>query len=302
MNAKAEALNANTSIQTVEVAIVVSQIPDENAGIAMGANFSLSGYGAFGMLLISCKNAFDAIKTGVKYQKLTYLYGSLSLSMGKKDSALCYQPSHLPDYLMCLIIDRDISGTYRLIEELRSFMNISMPIKALWLPYPEPKDISAHKARYPFPIRFNQTEARFIFANDELQRPFPSASDTAFELYKKQCDELVKSLTDDNDTISDAVKTHLGLFFHTYPNAAQVAETLGFSERSLRRRLNNEGNSFQQLLDECKFSKARHYLKQSNDSIDAIAERLGYTESGSFIRAFQRWAGETPAKFRKAQH
>ncbi|MCG8671517.1 MAG: AraC family transcriptional regulator [Pseudomonadales bacterium] len=295
--------SANIAI-TKELAIlseIVKVLPHPSFGISMGANFSLSGYGSFGMLLISCKDAFDAIKAGIQYQQLTYLYGTLSFEIGKHESALSYHPNHLPSYLKKFIIDRDISGTYRLIEELQSFMKTELTVKELCLPYAEPKDLTPFQERYPFPIKFGSKTARFLIANEDLHRAFPSASDTAFELYKSQCDEQVKLLSADSNSLTEEIKSHLALFMNNYPNADEVAKTLGLSERSLRRKLNSEGNSYQQLLDASKYEKAQQYLKQVDYSIDDIAERLGYTESGSFIRAFQRWAGETPAKYRKAQ-
>ena len=248
---------------------------------------------------MSCETPFQATQIGVKYQKLTYLYGELSLKIFSDTSALCYLPYQLPEKVQRFIIDRDISGTYRLIEDLRAYMNLNIGMTKLWLPYPKPNNAAIIEKRYNCPIIYGQPEARFYIANEDLQRPFPSANKTACELYASQCDQLLERLLGGDDQLSPAVKNHLSLFHNSYPNAIQVADTLGFSERTLRRKLKHEGTSFQAIIDETKYEKAQQYLKQGKESIDKIALKLGYKEAASFIRAFQRWSGMTPAKFRR---
>ncbi len=278
---------------------LVDYIPSNDAGISVGAIFSLAGYGPLGMLLMSCETPFQATQIGVKYQKLTYLYGELSLKIFSDTSALCYLPHQLPEKVQRFIIDRDISGTYRLIEDLRAYMNLNISMTELWLPYPKPDNAATIEKRYSCPIIYDQPEARFYIANEELQRPFPSTNKAACGLYTSQCDQLLESLRGSEDQLSPAVKNHLSLFHNNYPNATEVADTLGFSERTLRRKLKNEGSSFQKIIDATKYEKAQQYLKQGKESIDDIALKLGYKEAASFIRAFQRWSGMTPAKFRR---
>jgi len=287
---------------STELAILndlVDFIPTDDAGISVGAIVSLAGYGALGMLLMSCETPFQATQIGVKYQKLTYLYGELSLKIFSDTSALCYLPHQLPEKVQRFIIDRDISGTYRLIEDLRTYMNLVIGMTELWLPYPKPNNATLIEKRYNCPIIYGQPEARFYIANDDLQRPFPSANKIACGLYASQCDQLLEKLLGSDDKLSPSVKNHLSLFHNNYPNAVQVADTLGFSERTLRRKLKKEGSSFQAIIDDTKYEKAQLYLKQGKESIDEIALKLGYKEAASFIRAFQRWSGMTPAKFRR---
>jgi len=278
---------------------LVDFIPSANAGISVGATFSLAGYGPLGMLLMSCETPFQATQIGVRYQKLTYLYGELSLKIFSDTSALCYLPQQLPEKVQRFIIDRDISGTYRLIEDLRAYTHLNIGLSEIWLPYPKPNNVETIEKRYSCPIIYGQPEARFYMSNEDLQHFFPSANKAAARLYASQCDELLERILGGDDQLSPVVKSHLSLFHNSYPNAIQVADTLGFSERTLRRKLKSEGTSFQAITDQTKYEKAQQYLKQGKDSIEDIAIKLGYKEAASFIRAFQRWSGMTPAKFRR---
>jgi AraC-like DNA-binding protein len=73
-----------------------------------------------------------------------------------------------------------------------------------------------------------------------------------------------------------------------------VADRLGVSERTLRRRLAGEGTSYQRLLDEVRASLADELIGTGRLSVEEIAVRLGYAEASSFIAAHRRWTGETP--------
>lgn len=77
-----------------------------------------------------------------------------------------------------------------------------------------------------------------------------------------------------------------------------VAGELGMSDRSLQRRLAEEGTSFKRLLTEARHEQALAYLLDPSLEIKAIAFLLGYEDQNSFYRAFRTWEGDTPARWR----
>ena len=78
-----------------------------------------------------------------------------------------------------------------------------------------------------------------------------------------------------------------------------LASEIGMSSRTMRRRLADEETSFQQLLDECRMRQAvLEFQVRPCASIADIALRLGYAEHSTFTRAFTRWAGTPPQRFR----
>ena len=78
-----------------------------------------------------------------------------------------------------------------------------------------------------------------------------------------------------------------------------LASEMGMSSRTMRRRLADEATSFQQLLDECRMRQAvLEFRARPSASIADIALRLGYAEHSTFTRAFSRWAGTPPQRFR----
>jgi AraC-like DNA-binding protein len=80
---------------------------------------------------------------------------------------------------------------------------------------------------------------------------------------------------------------------------AQAARELGLSERTLHRRLRDEGSSFRAVKDGLRRSLALAQLEQTAKPIADIAADLGYSEPSAFFRAFHGWTGEAPSEHRK---
>lgn len=77
-----------------------------------------------------------------------------------------------------------------------------------------------------------------------------------------------------------------------------VAKKLGYSKRSLQRKLQEEDTNFQKQLNHTRELLARTYLANTDMTTEDIAFLLGYQESGSFLRAFTVWTGQTVNEYR----
>ena len=78
------------------------------------------------------------------------------------------------------------------------------------------------------------------------------------------------------------------------PALEQVARRLGTGERTLRRRLEENGTSFRALLDETRAELARGYVSDRDLPLCEVAFLLGFSEPSAFYRAFKRWTDTTP--------
>jgi len=274
-------------------------VSDSGIGLKMGMRFGLVGYGPFSMLLMSCKNAYEACRTGVRYQSITYLFGELRLELGTEVTAICLQPTTLPGKLNRIIIDRDVSGTYRLIQDILKNIEQSVKLVEVWFSYPKPDDLKPYEDLFECELKFDQPYCRLAIKNTDLTIPFPNANPTAFDYYRAQCDQIIAKRTDSIEQLSDKICKHLELFVYELPSIIEVAEAFGLAERTLRRQLKNEETSFQKILDSVRFEKAKSLLKKTKLPIEEVGSRLGYQEAASFNHAFHRWSGTTPSKFRK---
>jgi len=86
------------------------------------------------------------------------------------------------------------------------------------------------------------------------------------------------------------------------PTINGIADALHVSSRTLQRRLQEAGFSFQRVLEEARRQLARHYLNNSALELNEAAYMLGYEDGNSFVRAFRTWEGVPPATWREQQH
>ena len=83
------------------------------------------------------------------------------------------------------------------------------------------------------------------------------------------------------------------------PSQQQIAEALHVSNRTLQRKLKDEGTSFMDLLQDTRMQLARKYLRSPGRSVVETAYLLGFSEPSTFSRAFKRWTGQAPAEYRE---
>ena len=288
-----------------ELALLTELLPlarDPRLGFEMGRRFGLAGYGPLTMLLMTCPTAFEGFRLGVRYQSLTYLYGELSLVPGEARTALILKPIPLPDSVRRILIDRDMAGTFRLISDIQTQLGLDLMPLEVWLPYPEPDRATRalYERFFRAPIRYRAPWCQWTLRNRDLNTPLPGHNRTAQDMYRTQCDALLARRAPPSG-LGQRVAAYLDLFVGEFPSAAQTAATFDLSERGLRRRLGEEGRSFQKLLDETRLRKAKTWLADPARSVERIAAMLGYSEPAAFIRACERWTGETPSRYRKSR-
>jgi AraC-like DNA-binding protein len=82
------------------------------------------------------------------------------------------------------------------------------------------------------------------------------------------------------------------------PTRETVATGLHISSRSLQRRLQDEGTTFHDVLDDVRSNLAERYLGNERISLADVANLLGFSDQSSFTRAANRWFGTSPSKKR----
>jgi AraC-like DNA-binding protein len=148
---------------------------------------------------------------------------------------------------------------------------------------------------------FDQPHYELVFARAVLDTPnlAPNSALTQFaERNLRRLHDELPSVETLSGRVRHVIVEELQL---GEPTLAQLAARFRMSERTLQRRLGNEGTSVHALLDEARRRLALRQLAESNQSIAEISYRLGFAEVRAFHRAFKRWTGSTPATYRKAR-
>lgn len=277
---------------------IAERLRDPLAGLKSGRQFGFAGYGPLTMLLMTAANGLEAIRIGVHYQCLTYLYSTLDFVPGARTGALVLKPIPLPRRAFRFRVDGEMSGTYKLLRDMQATLGVDIRPERVDMPYPRPREADAYSAHFGCPVTFGEKLGRFWIRNEDLQRPFPTHDAAAHAVYRRLCDEQLQAQQRNVQELSQRVALHLELYKERLPDAARIARFFGLSERSFRRHLAEEGASYRALVAQARYRKAQTLLRQSGLSVEAIAGQLGYAEPAAFIHAFRRWSGTSPLAFR----
>ncbi|HBO1084091.1 AraC family transcriptional regulator [Pseudomonas aeruginosa] len=146
-------------------------------------------------------------------------------------------------------------------------------------------------------LHFERERSAIGFAAEWLERPLPLADPVTHREMLEQCRRQNIDLAARRAWL-DKVRAILAERLQDPPGLEELARRLNCSSRSLRRHLQQQRTSYQQLLDELRFARAKELLQSGDMPIYRIAEELGFSETASLRHAFQRWSGQPPSHFR----
>ncbi len=163
--------------------------------------------------------------------------------------------------------------------------------------FPEPVDTGPYLRAFGCAVRFNQAATRLLLDNADLETPLPSGDPVLFEMHQRVIEARLVRLghASTGHRVSEAVVRllHLG-----EPRREDIASSLAMADRTLQRRLHEEGTSFQQLLDEARRDLAQKYLAEPRYTLAQVADLLGFVDQSNFFRAHKRWFGMSPGQYR----
>ncbi|TCM63746.1 AraC-like DNA-binding protein [Acinetobacter calcoaceticus] len=273
-------------------------------GLEVGRHYALAGYGPLLMLLLSCERIEDALLYGVKFQKLTHLYGTLALSTNQERIVLSYQPIDFDGEIGKFRAQCEISGTYRFILNLYKMMGLNVPQLRVALPFPKPTDpqlLAQYQDVYAENVEFDQATARFELDRQMLSIKIPSADSITCRLYEEKCQAEIQRLENPvfGNGLIERVTDFLDLQLGAMPTMTETAQALNLAERTLRHQLQQQNTSYKAIREQLIQRKALALIKNKAYPIAEIAERLGYSETAAFNHAFKRWFGQSPSHYGK---
>jgi AraC-like DNA-binding protein len=188
-----------------------------------------------------------------------------------------------------------------LVSRVRLRMRSELRLLGVELRQPEPKDTTPYRALFQAPIRFGATADQLSFADEEWQAPAASADAALAQLMEELARMLAHRDGPPQEGFRRDVQNAIAATLMQGATAEDVARTLHVSVRTLQRRLESTGSTFREISETTRAQLAEQYLADSRVGIAEVAFLLGFGDQSSFNRAFRRWTGETPGRWRK-QH
>jgi AraC-like DNA-binding protein len=239
-----------------------------DVGAAVGRRYHASTFGIFGYALLASRTVLDAMDVALRFLDLSFTFAIPRAEIVGATVRITVDGSGLPPDVRAFLLDRDVAAIRTVLDEL------------------VPGGVPTTRRRAADTVVLELDAA-------ELDRPLPQSNPQTLALSEALCRDVVERRRARSGT-SQEVRVLVTQQLRSGAPMAGVARELGFSERTLRRRLAAEGTTYQRLLDEVRESLAVELLGTGRLTVEDVALRLGYAEASPFIVAFHRWTGRTP--------
>jgi AraC-like DNA-binding protein len=177
-----------------------------------------------------------------------------------------------------------------------------IPLKAAFFSYPEPEHVLVYEGLFQCPLSFNQAATGFVFDKKNLSKPIArSKKELADWLLHSPADVLTMPGRD--VTMTHQIRMLLSNELRNkslLPSFAIICKQMSLTAHTVRRRLNEDGSTYQKIKDEVRLELIKEMLANPDYSIKEVSECSGFSELASFTRAVKNWTGMTPAQYRKA--
>ncbi|WP_170219299.1 AraC family transcriptional regulator [Nocardioides litoris] len=233
-------------------------------GRAVGATYDAGVFGAFGYAVQSSRTVLEAMTTAALFIDLSYAFAVPRAEVVGDRVVVEQHGAGLPRDVRRFLLERDGEAVRQVLDGL------------------VPGGVGAE-------LRVEGDRATVAFDADQLDRPLPDRSAEALEAAATLCRDVVDRRRARTGLASD-VRVLVAQRLRDGAPMPEVAASLGWTERTLRRRLAAEGVSYRELLDEVRSSVASALTARGATlPLDDLAARLGYSSASAYLHARARW-------------
>ena len=268
--------------------------PNPAIGLQLGTESKTERFHPIGLAALSSENLGAAIDQMARYKQLTC---PEEILQEKDDEEWSIQfrwlladevePPVLIECCFAWVLSTARHGTGTRLSPLRvEFVQLRSHVKTI-------------ERHFGCPVVCGAPRNTIVFRASDAQRPFVTRNAELLGMLAPQFEEDLKQQSGNENfakRVRGAVQQKLT---GRRPTIEDIADALHVSSRTLQRRLQDEGSSFQRVLEEARHQLARYYLNNSVLELNEAAYLLGYEDANSFVRAFRTWEGVPPARWRE---
>ncbi len=272
------------------------QMQDADVGLHVGECIRPGHYGVLGFAVMACRVAEEVYRRHARYEQLV---ASIGVSR--------YEPEG--DDQIRLTWDTGAQRLHRSVfdETLASWVTFARWLVSrqdhdptcVFFPYPRPDDIAEHERIFRCPLVFDAPLAALTFPRAYLSVPLAQADPALCRIMDQRAEAELRALGGD-DWMTRVRREIMALLSEGEVSLSRVAQRLEISERALQRRLQEQGFSYQQVLDATRQTLAMDYVRDDQLSLAEVAFLLGFADQSAFNRAFRQWTGQTPGRYRRS--
>ncbi len=260
-------------------------------GLELAKRQTIAIYGPLASMVIASANLGEALQIFVEHIQLRVQTINLSITT-QNDIAEFRIESDFPKVADSVCFqDHGIALVFNLLKTLHG-QNLTP--RAVYFRHDEVGDPDYYSQYFSCPVAFNSSKLAITFNSSLLTQPIAESA----RLIPLRLREYLEHRHEDN--FVEQVKHCVSLMLVSDECRVDVvAQAIGYSKRTLQRRLESQNTSFKALVEAVRYQQTEHYINHPYYRLTDIAVLLGYSELSAFTRSFKRWYGVSPQQWRK---
>jgi AraC-like DNA-binding protein len=265
-----------------------------DVGLALGRQMHVSAYGMLGYALLTSATFGDALRLALRYPALLGTLFKLSLEADGERIWFTASDYRENPAMQMFNVELCLASLKVICDDL-----LGQPLALLGarFEYNAPDYRARYSECFACPLQFDAGTNAFAFDKHWLEQPLPLADAVTHQAMAERCRKQNQEFTGRQAWLG-RIRQLLASQLGAAPGIEGLAAQMNCSPRTLRRHLHDLVCSYQELLDELRFERAKQWLAADELPIYRIAEQLGFSETASFRHAFVRWSGVAPSQFR----
>lgn len=285
-----------------ELAVIrnlIERMERPGLGFATGRKYHLTTLGLLGFTMMASDTLASALAALDRFQSLALALCPVRTTADPRGLWVTFDESVIPRDASSFVVERGIGAVVNVVCEL---MQRTVTPLAAEVRFDRPAGSLTGYPAFARHTFFSGERSGVLFATADLQCALPQANHSARFQGEALCAQLIDEmdLAPSNQPLAQRVQRILLEHASSMLTAKQVADLLAVSDRTLHRHLAQEQTSFSALNDRVRMRLAKRLLSDSKMDLQGVAEAIGYAEAASFCRAFQRWTGESPGRWKRS--
>jgi AraC-like DNA-binding protein len=280
--------------QALSVALSVTHDPD--LGLRAARRHVVGDAGAYYYVVSSSPTVRDAVEHAARYIRL--INDALDVTVDYEGRLVVVRFDNSV-VLPRAAIDFQVGSFYR--NHVKEWLGEHSSGLTVFFAHQAPESLAEYERTFaPAAVRFSAPFVGFAFDQALLELPLPSADPNLHAVLVPVADETLGKMAEARTVTSDVRRIIHERLQLGAPEIADVASELAMSMRTLARRLENEGTTFRDLVDDVRRQLAVDNVGNRDIGFSELSYRLGFSHVAAFHRAFRRWTGQTPLTYRRS--
>ncbi|HZF32664.1 MAG TPA: AraC family transcriptional regulator ligand-binding domain-containing protein [Candidatus Angelobacter sp.] len=272
-----------------------AQTRDGSFGLHRGGEFRLKNGGVLAYLAACAETVDEAVSYYRRYASI--VCDGFTLELERDDEGLGLL-LHVADAAWGRCRHLGEFTIARTVSALRVVTGVQLRPLAVQFAHARAAPIAECRRLFGCAVAFGERADAIRLATETLALRIPTADSRLGVMLRSYADGLLKQVRPQGrDSLADQAAAVIAQRLSSGEvSLRHVARRLHLSERTLRRRLQESGVTFSELVSRVRHDLADDWLQRTDFNVKHISYLLGYSDAAAFSRAYKRWTGRSPGQ------